>query len=148
MTAAEVTTDYERLSAVLWRQRGLLETLEYRLEVEQALLRQGRFQWLARATREVGVALTALRACDVERAAAVAALSRGPEGADAPLSALVADAPPPWAGLLAEHHDALLRSCRAVRSLAAANHDLLHEEYRALRDRLGERAVGKDTATR
>ena len=37
----------EKLSPVLWRERELLETLQYRLEVEQLVMASGRTRWLA-----------------------------------------------------------------------------------------------------
>jgi acyl-CoA synthetase (AMP-forming)/AMP-acid ligase II len=47
----------EKLSQVLWRERELLETLQYRLEVEQLVMAAGRTRWLAHATREVETVL-------------------------------------------------------------------------------------------
>ena len=42
----------EDLSLILWRERELLETMLYKLEVEQLVLSSGRTRWLAHATRE------------------------------------------------------------------------------------------------
>src|SRR4051794_30526072 len=42
-------TPMQRLSQVLWRERELLEGLQYALEVEQLILATGRNRWLMRA---------------------------------------------------------------------------------------------------
>ena len=39
----------EDLSSVLWRERELLETLLFKLEIEQLVLASGRTRWLAPA---------------------------------------------------------------------------------------------------
>ena len=41
------------LSAVLWRERELLELLTFKLEEEQLLLAAGRSRWISHASREV-----------------------------------------------------------------------------------------------
>ena len=41
------------LSAVLWRERELLELLTFKLEEEQLLLAAGRSRWVSHASREV-----------------------------------------------------------------------------------------------
>ena len=40
------------LSALLWRERELLEVLQFKLEVEQLLLTTGNTRWLNRASAE------------------------------------------------------------------------------------------------
>lgn len=58
----------EDLSSVLWRERELLETLLYKLEVEQLVLAGGRSHWLATAAREVERVLDRIREIEVLRA--------------------------------------------------------------------------------
>ncbi len=47
----------ERLSLVLWRERELLESLHFKLEVEQLVLASGRSRWLMHAARDVEAVL-------------------------------------------------------------------------------------------
>ena len=52
------------LSAVLWRERELLELLTFKLEEEQLLLTAGKSRWIEHATREVEQVLERLRSAD------------------------------------------------------------------------------------
>jgi len=49
------------VSAILWRERHLLELLLFKLDEEQLVLAAGRTRWLARATREVEMVLEEIR---------------------------------------------------------------------------------------
>ncbi len=63
------------LSAVLWRERELLELLTFKLEEEQLLLAAGRSRWVSHASREVEQVLERLRSTGLERAASSAAVA-------------------------------------------------------------------------
>src|SRR5688500_16797740 len=63
------------LSAILWRERELLEMLLFKLEEEQLLLTAGTTRWLTFATREVEQVLERLRQTGLERAVAVSSLA-------------------------------------------------------------------------
>ena len=52
--------DLSGLSAVLWRERDILENLLYRLDVQQMLLMSGRDAWLVRSSSEIDDALEKL----------------------------------------------------------------------------------------
>jgi hypothetical protein len=56
------------VSAILWRQRHLLELLLFKLDEEQLVLVAGRTRWLPRATREVEMVLEEIRQTELERA--------------------------------------------------------------------------------
>ena len=60
----------EKLSLVLWRERELLETLHFKLEVEQLVLASGRTRWLMHAARDVDAVLATIRETEVLRAVA------------------------------------------------------------------------------
>ena len=60
----------EKLCLVLWRERELLDTLLYRLEVEQLVLASNRTEHLMRAARDVEAVLETLRETEVLRATA------------------------------------------------------------------------------
>src|SRR5688572_9487932 len=63
------------VSAVLWKERHLLELPLFKLEEEQLLLAAGRNRWLPRATREVEMVLEELRHTELERAVEVERVS-------------------------------------------------------------------------
>ena len=57
------------LSSILWRERGLLDLLLFRLEVERLVLRSGRSWWLTIAAQEIEVVLAEVRHVELLRAA-------------------------------------------------------------------------------
>ena len=59
------------VSAILWRERHLLELLLFKLDEEQLVLAAGRTRWLPRATREVEMVLEEIRQTELERAVEV-----------------------------------------------------------------------------
>lgn len=63
------------LSALLWRERELLDLLMFKLEEEQLLLAAGKTRWIPFATREVEQILERLREAGVERAIEVSAVA-------------------------------------------------------------------------
>jgi hypothetical protein len=60
----------EKLSQILWRERELLDTLLYKLEVEQMVLAAGQTRWLMRAAREVEQVLSTIRETEILRSVA------------------------------------------------------------------------------
>jgi hypothetical protein len=123
------------VSAVLWRERHLLELLLFKLDEEQLVLAAGRTRWLARATREVEMVLEELRQTELERAVEVGrvAASLGlPDGAS--LRQLADAAPPPWQGMLAEHREAFLTLTEEISTLTHTNRELLTRGQKAMQD--------------
>ena len=92
----------EKLSLILWRERELLEALEYRLEVEQLVMANGRTRWLARAARDVEHVLDQIRQVELLRSVAAdeaaAALGLDPNPS---LGGLIAAVDEPWSSILA-----------------------------------------------
>ncbi|WZH52116.1 MAG: flagellar export chaperone FlgN [Nocardioides alkalitolerans] len=131
----EVAVD--RLSLVLWRERELLDTLLYRVELEQLVLTSGNARWLARATQDVAAALATLGETELLRAVvadeAAAALGLAPHPS---LRALAAHSDEPWATILAEHRDALVALTGTIAERADASRDLIAAGHRAARDAL------------
>lgn len=127
----------EKLSQVLWRERDLLESLTYKLEVEQLMVERGRTTWLARATKEVELVLDMLREAEVLRAvaadeaAAAAGLSPSPS-----LRSLAEAVDEPWRSILQDHRTAFETSCRDIESLAQRNRQLLTAGLRSAREAL------------
>jgi hypothetical protein len=93
------------LSAILWRERELLEMLLFKLEEEQLLLTSGSTRWLPFATREVEQVLERLRQTGLERAVAVSSLAVAwGVSEDATLREIIAGAPSDsWQDVFASH---------------------------------------------
>jgi hypothetical protein len=121
------------LSAVLWKERHLLELLLFKLETEQLLLAAGRSRWLARASGEVEMVLGELKHVELERtlATGAAAAAVGLED-NASLRELAEAAPPPWRNLLSEHRAAFLAMTDEVAELVRTNRELLSRGQRAV----------------
>ena len=129
----------EKLCLVLWRERELLDTLLYRLEVEQLVLASNRTEHLMRAARDVESVLETLRETEVLRATAadVAAAEIGcPPNPS--LRQLADAAPEPWSTILHEHREAFASSTRQITALADSNRDLLTQGYRQAREALAD----------
>ena len=121
------------LSAVLWRERDLLEVLLFKLQEEQLLLAADHVRWLPRATREVEVVLEEMSRTELARSVdgEGVALSLGLP-ADASLAEVAMAAPEPWSDLLRQHRLALQALTAEVRELARVNEDLLRRGSRTL----------------
>jgi len=124
---------YEELSRLLWRQRRLIETLLFKLEVERLLLATGKIRWLDAATVEVGVVLDQIRHEDLAREALPLAIIRReldlePE---ATLTDIIAVAPEPWGEIYRDHQTALLAYIGEVEAAAASNRELLQRGLRS-----------------
>ena len=136
----------EKLSLILWRERELLDTLLYKLEVERLVLATGNSRWLMHATREVEAVLTTLRETEVLRAVAAdeAAASVSLESSPS-LRALARAADAPWDELLNEHGDAFESLTREITALADSNRELITVGYRSAHETimaLGEAVDG------
>jgi hypothetical protein len=107
------------ISDILWRERRLLEVLEFKLEEERLLAEAGRVRWLHRATREVALVRGELRRAELERALAVSAAAED-LGIESPstLRELAAAVPEPWGGIFERHRTALLRAAEVVTELS------------------------------
>jgi len=122
------------VSNILWRERQLLELLQFKLEEEQLVLSSGRSRWLSHATREVEMVLEEIkqaelaRSIEVEAVAAELGLEPG-----ASLRRLAETAPAPWKGLFEQHRRAFLTATQEILALAQVNRDLLTRGQRATR---------------
>jgi hypothetical protein len=132
------------VSAILWRERHLLELLLFKLDEEQLVLAAGRTRWLPRATREVEMVLEEIRQTELERAVEVSRVAVElalPAGAS--LRRLAEAAPPPWQGMLAEHRQAFLSLTDEITALVQANRELLVRGHKAVRDVLSSIGDGR-----
>ncbi len=123
------------LSAVLWRERQLLELLLFKLEEEQLVLSSGRSRWLGHATREVEQVLDQIRTAELGRSIEAAAAARdfGLEPGSG-LLALAKTAPAPWDELLSSHREAFVSLTAQIQDVAGGNRELLAGSHRAAQE--------------
>ncbi len=127
----------EKLSQILWRERELLETLLFKLEIEQLVLSAGRTRWLMRAAEDVEVVLHTLRETEVLRAVAsddVAAsigLQHNPS-----LRSLAEAIEEPWQSIMMDHREAFWRVSQEISALADTNRELLTAGLSSARETL------------
>jgi hypothetical protein len=131
------------LSALLWRERELLELLIFKLEEEQLLLMSGKSRWLQHATREVEQVLNLVREAGLGRSVEVAALALEWDTAeDATLREVVAHAPRgPWGEIFAAHLTAMTTSTNQIKALRDVNEQFLRAATRSTQETL----AGLDT---
>ncbi len=124
----------KKLSEILMCERELLDTLLFRLEVEQMVLASGRTRWLMRSAREVEAVLATIRETEVLRAVAAdevaGAIGLGHNPSLRVLSGAVDE---PWSTIFTDHHKAFVLLTREISALAESNHDLITAGYRSAR---------------
>lgn len=128
---------FPEVSAVLWRERELLELLLFKLEMEQLLLSAAHTRWLPYATREVEIILEEIRETELTRAVAVQGLAAelGLEG-EPSLRDLAAAAEQPWQDLFEDHRTAFLTLTQEISDAARTNREVLLIGQRASREAL------------
>lgn len=124
------------LSALLWRERELLELLTFKLEEEQLLLTAGKTRWLQHATREVEQVMERLRTAGLARTVEVSTLaSRWGTDEDATLRDLVANAPDgAWSDIFAAHLQAMSELTAEIRQLRDVNEQFLRTATRSTQE--------------
>lgn len=126
------------LSTRLWRERELLDLLQFKLEEQQLLLISGKSQWVGHAAREIETVLEKLREASLSRAVAsswVAAELGLPDDVTlAQLSAAVNE--PAWREVLTQHLQALRTSASSITSLRDTNSTYLRSAQRAAQESL------------
>ena len=125
----------EDLSLILWRERELLETLLYKLEMEKLVLASGASRWLASSAHEVEAVLESIRETELLRAVvADEAAARIGLAANPSLRALAEAVDEPWRSILLDHRAAFIGYTREIMEIAAANRELLSVGQQAARD--------------
>lgn len=123
------------VSAILWRERHLLQLLLFKLDEEQLVLAAGRTRWLPRATREVEMVLEEIRQTELERAVEVSRVAQDLGlSPGASLRQLADAAQSPWLEMLLEHRQAFLTLTDEITALVQANRELLVRVQKAVRD--------------
>lgn len=135
----------EKLSHILWRERELLETLLYKLEVEQLVMATGRTRWLLHAAKEVESVLETIRETEILRAVAADEAAEQVGLAPNPsLRALVDATSEPWASILADHRDAFATVAADITAMADTNRELITAGIRSARETLLSLTEGTD----
>jgi flagellar biosynthesis/type III secretory pathway chaperone len=124
------------LSALLWRERELLELLLFKLEEEQLLLTAGKSRWIQHATREVEQVMERLRTSGLARTVEVAEVARQwgvPE--ESTLRELAAHAPSgPWGDVLGAHLRAMRELTDQIKQVRDLNEQFLRQAARSTQE--------------
>jgi len=124
------------LSAMLWRERELLELLVFKLEEEQLLLTAGKSRWLQHATREVEQVLERVREAGLARTVEVASLAAEwgcPE--QATLREVLEQAPAgPWGEIFGGHLRAMTDLAAQIKELRDTNEQFLRSAARSTQE--------------
>lgn len=116
------------LSNLLWRERQLLDLLQFKLEEECLLLETDRSRWLAHAARETELVVDEIGRAEMTRALELASVGPALElGPQPTLADLAAAAPSPWSALFTAHREALRLAGQEVLETAARSRQLLEQ---------------------
>lgn len=130
------------LSSILWRERGLLDLLLFRLEVERLVLSTGRSWWLAIAARETETVMTEMRHVELLRAVSVDTLAAEEHLPPNPSLREIAEcSPEPWRGIWLDHREAFTALTAQISELSQDNRRLLATGRSAARSRPVEEEV-------
>lgn len=126
------------LSALLFKERELLELLHFKLEEQHLLLVAGKTQWIAMGTKEIEKVLEKVHAASLERSVVAnqvaASLGLAP---DAPLSQIAAATPEgAWKDILAAHLNALQQTTGEIARLREDNDHYLRAAFRSTQETL------------
>lgn len=128
------------LSALLWRERALLDQLVMKLETERFFLREGNLHWLGQSMAELRGVLERLRIEELERSVEVAILAREWSAPDSvTLGGLVAHAPTSvWAQTLSAHLTAMTVQAHRILAVREINIATLKKTALQVRDERGK----------
>ncbi|HEV7949191.1 MAG TPA: flagellar protein FlgN [Glaciihabitans sp.] len=135
------------LSALLWRERDLLEMLLYKLEVEQLLLTAGKTRWIPRAAAETEQVTAQIRDLGLARTVEVAAVAQewhAPE--DSTIRDLIAHSPDVvWAEILDSHLKGFVDLVAQIQSMRDENVALLRTATRATQETIANLDISPST---
>nr|WP_306422612.1 flagellar protein FlgN [Paenarthrobacter aurescens] len=128
------------MSALLWRERELLDLLTFKLEEEQLLLTAGKSRWLPHGTREVEQVLDRVSKAGLARTVEIAAVAEqwgiSPDCSLAELAAAAPDSA--WAEVLTSHVTAMRQQTSAIKELRDANEQFLRAAVRSTQETLAD----------
>ncbi|MCU1407899.1 MAG: flagellar biosynthesis protein FlgN [Glaciihabitans sp.] len=134
------------LSALLWRERDLLEVLLFKLEVEQLLLTAGKTRWLPRASKETEQVSAAIRDLGLARTVEVSAVAHewgAPE--ESTIADLIEKSPEPvWADILDSHLSGFTELVAQIQVARDQNLALLREANRSTQETIAGLSLDAD----
>ena len=133
----------QELSTLLWRERELLELLQFKLEEERLLLTAGKSRWLPFATREVEQVLDRLRTSGLERTIAAGEVADEWSAREHTLGALIASAPTSaWRETFEAHQRALTDLTAQISEVRDANVQYLRAATQSTQETLASLDLG------
>lgn len=128
----------ERLSAVLWHERELLEMLVFKLEEQQLILVAGKSKWLERATDEIGGVAEDLKDLSLSRDITIEGFDGVKDGEGYPSLQEIIDRTnePVWQDIFTGHLGALRTLTENIRTLQEANEGLIRSALRSTQETL------------
>lgn len=128
----------ERLSAVLWHERELLEMLVFKLEEQQLILVAGKSKWLERATDEIGGVAEDLKDLSLSRDITIEGFDGVQDSEGYPSLQEIIDRSnePVWRDIFAGHLAALRTLTGNIRTLQEANEALIRMALRSAQETL------------
>lgn len=116
----------EELSNELWRERGILENLLYKFTTQRLLVTNGESRWLGRCTSEIEALKNQLSTAQltVDMISSAVGAGWGLFSESSPTLRELVDAAPqdgPWAGILQDHHAAILKLADEIRTVSDEN---------------------------
>lgn len=142
------------LTALLWRERELLDLLEFKMEEQQLLLFAGRSQWINHAAREIETVLEKVRTLSLARAVESSAVATAQNlDANATLAEIIVTVKDPaWREVMEGHLTALRGSAARLAALRDSSVVALRGAQRATQETLAaldvETYVAPGTADR
>lgn len=128
------------LSALLWKERELLELLQFKLDEQHLLFVAGKTRWLSMATREIENVLEKVNNAGLVRAieASKVAIEWGLDS-HAPLSEIAKSAPEGIEkDLLSAHLTALRQTTEEIARLRESNEQYLRAAHRSAQETLAQ----------
>ena len=125
------------LASALWDVREAMGLVLFKLAEERLVVAAGQTRWLADANRELENALELLHRCEVLRAMETAAvLDRLSMEPDSTLAELAVQVNEPWATMLLEHRESMLRLADEIADAVEENRRLLDSGAKMVRETL------------
>jgi hypothetical protein len=133
-TREETAMGYPEISTLLWREREALNLLLFKLIEEQLVVAAGQVKWLPQANHEVELALEQVRGAEVLLAAEIESFVADAGLGRPSLLTVCKAAPEPWATVLGEHREAVLKLVADVARTTDDNRTLLQAGARSVRE--------------
>lgn len=134
------------LTALLWRERELLDLVIFKLTEEQLVLTGGHSRWLPSATAEVEAAMKMLQNASLAVTVEVSSVAdEWNVSGDPSLAELAAAAPAPWGEILNSHRMALSSQTAQAKAVRDTNESFLRAASRSTQETLA--ALRPETGT-